>query len=258
MRSSFLSCGLVVSLLVPSLSLSAGCSSTTQGTGTDGGTTSPDGSTPSDAATTPDTGASCEKAKAQLLTPIAQVSNALVKILKDENGVKTVYVDATVGGVTGVTTKPRVYVSLESATRVDVDDVAASTSTDWDLAFKRPVVFTNGGEGGLGAGKAGFVDKDFDAVTAADETAAKLSVEDFLDDECNPILDRIDNPATSLSTWYDYNEQTHVLTPLKHVYLIRGGTGKLYKLQILSFYSNPDGSISTEGGGRFQFKIAAL
>lgn len=257
MRSSLLTCGLVLSFFV--VSVSAGCSSTTGGTDTDAGTSSADsGAVLPDAATTPDTGASCEKAKSQLLTPIAQVSNALVKVLKDEGGVKTVYVDATVGGVTGVTTKPRVYVNLGSATRVDIDDNAATTSTDWDLAFKRPVVFTNGGEAGIGVGKAGFVDKDFDAVTAADEAAAKLAVEDFLDDDCNPILDRIDNPATSLSTWYDYNEQTHVLTPFKHVYLIRGGTGKLYKMQIVSFYSNPDGSIGTEGGGRFQLKIAAL
>ena len=86
----------------------------------------------------------------------------------------------------------------------------------------------------------------------------KQGVEDFLDNECNAVLDRIGNPATTFADWYDYNDQTHVLTPFKYVYLVRGGTGKLYKVQIMSFYTNPDGSIATEGGGRFLLKVAAL
>ncbi|MFO0662629.1 MAG: HmuY family protein [Polyangiaceae bacterium] len=235
------------------------CSSTVtgNGTGTDAGTPS-DAATTSDAATKPDTGTSCTTAKNQLLVPIAKSSTATVKIISDTNGTKTLFVDASVGGPQGVSTLPRVYLDLSKGTRVDIDDNAAETSTDWDLSLKRPVIFTNGGEGGSGSGKAGYVDKDFDAVTAADEASAKMGAEDFLDNDCNPVLDRIGNPATTFADWYDYNEQTHVLTPFKHVYLVRGGTGKLYKVQIMSFYTNPDGSIATEGGGRFLLKVAAL
>lgn len=248
--------------LVPFIAASvfvAACSSAQTGTGSDAGTTpASDAGIASDAATQADTGASCTTAKKQLLTPIAAVSTGAVKVIDDKNGVKTVFVDASVGGPQGVSTKPRVYINLGTAARVDVDDIAAATSTDWDLALKRPVIFTNGGEGGSGQGKAGFVDKDFDAVTAADEANAKQTFENFLDDDCNPVLDRIANPATTFAEWYDYNEQTHVLTPFKHVYLVRGGTGKLYKLQVMSFYTNPDGTIATDGGGRFLLKFAAL
>ena len=164
-----------------------------------------------------------------------------MKIISDDKGVKTLYVDASVGGPQGVSTQPRVYIRLDTGARVDVSDTDAETSTDWDLALKRPVIYTNGGEAGSGQGKAGYVDKGFDSVTAADEASSRSFVEDFLDDDCNPILDRIENPNTTFADWYDYNEQTHVLTPGAHVYLVRGGTGKLYKLQILSFYTNPDG-----------------
>lgn len=240
--------------------LAFACSSATTVTGSDGGTQAPttDGGTTGDAASQPDTGASCTTARKQLLTPIGAVSTGVLNVIDEKNGVKTVYVDASVGGPQGVSTKPRFYLNLGTGTRVDVDDNAAETSMDWDLALKRPVIFTNGGEGGAGQGKAGYVEKDFDAVTAADEATAKLAAENFLDDDCNPVLDRIGSPATTFADWYDYNEQTHVLTPFKHVYLVRGGTGKLYKLQILSFYTNPDGTIATEGGGRFLLKFAAL
>ena len=258
MRStSFLSVCSIVSLL--SLAGMA-CSSTTTDTPVaDGGTTpTTDGGAASDGATTPDTGASCTTAKAQLLTPVAAVSTGAVNIISDTNGTKTIFVDASVGGPQGVTTKPRVYLDLSTGKRVDIDDIAADTSTAWDLALKRPVLYTNSGEAGSGMGKAGYVQKDFDAVTAADEASAKQGVEDFLDNECNAVLDRIGNPATTFADWYDYNDQTHVLTPFKYVYLVRGGTGKLYKVQIMSFYTNPDGSIATEGGGRFLLKVAAL
>ncbi len=51
---------------------------------------------------------------------------------------------------------------------------------------------------------------------------------------------------------------THALTPAAGTWLVRGGTGKLYKLAIQTYYANPDGTVGTGGGGTYALKIAAL
>ena len=36
--------------------------------------------------------------------------------------------------------------------------------------------------------------------------------------------------------WYDYDVTTHVLTPREVVYVVRGGNGRYYKLEMLDYY----------------------
>lgn len=230
--------------------LAAGCSSSSSTSPQDSGAAPVDAGKEAAAVT-------CTSARDQLLKPIAQVSTGAVTVIKTEGDVRTFYVDATAGGPTGASTKPRVYLNLDSGARVDIDDVSAETSTDWDLAFKRSVVFSNGGDAGPGAGGVGFVKKDFAAVSAADEAAAAVGVENFLNDDCEPQLDRINNPLTAFGEWYDYDTATNVLTPAARVYLVKSASGKLYKLQFLTFYANPDGSTGSTGG-RFTLKVAPL
>lgn len=213
-------------------------------------------------------GQTCEAAKATALVPVDKVSDAEVKDIAEADGAKTIYIDAAAGGAPEAAKNPRVYISLETMTRVAVTDVAAPASTDWDLALKRSVFFTNGGDGGKGQGGAQFLaDKDFAAVTKADATA--LKTESFFDAECNPKKDDFGALETSFSGWYDYNlgedpkdpRPANHLTPFAGTWIVKGATGKLYKLAILTWYAKPDGTpeeTSNTYGAHLTIKAAPL
>lgn len=231
----------------------AGCSSPSTGSdaGMDAGT---EASSPMDAAE--GGGGACSAVVKQLLTPVDMVSTRDVLILADSGGVKTVYVDGSAGGF--MPTEARVYVKLATATRVDITDTQAATSMDWDLAFKRYVIFQNSGDAGPGMGGTLAVSKAFDQVTMADATGKTLLAEQFTDKDCNPITDMLGGVNTTMSTWYDYDMQTMAVTPKANVtYVIRSASGVLYKLAIQSYYATPDGGTSMSGA-HYLLKVAAL
>ena len=180
-----------------------------------------------------------------------------MRLLSDSGGVKTLYVDATAGGQNGVTTHPWLYVALGDATKAPLNDLTALESLGWDLAFKRALIYTNGGEGGPGDGASAFLDKDFANVTRADAAGADFFNEKFFDDDCNAIVDVTGAAATSFSTWYNYDEATHEVSPAPGTWLVRGATGKLFKLAVQSYYATPSGGIGSAGGA-YLLKIGAL
>jgi hypothetical protein len=223
----------------------------------------PDGGAPADAAIHADAPAAtgptaCSAQRAQLIGAVNTVSTGTVTNLGVTSGATSIYVDASAGGETGAETNPWVFINLGSLSRVAVTDTTSITSTGWDLAIKRPVLYTNGGNGGPGMGAAVEITKTFATVAAADATGAQFASEQFFDAQCNPNTDPIGEVETTFSAWYDYNQTTHVLTPHPGTWLIKGGTGTLYKLQIDSYYANPDGSEGTGDGGTFKFDVEAL
>lgn len=251
-RSLEVALTVVAASLVSVVSLGA-CSSSN--TTTSGGIE--DDAAAADAGAETGTGSQCQAAKEKGLLPVAKVSTGEVKVLSEAGGAKTIFVDASAGGTAAAATNPRVYIDLSTITRVDVSDVAAEKSTDWDLAVERPILFSNSGDGGPGAGGAVLVAKSFDAVTAADAAAATFAPESFFDADCTMKVDPTNAVKTSFDGWYDYDGATMHLTPKKVTFLIKGGKGALFKLEILSYYANPDG---TEGqaGGRYTFRVAPL
>lgn len=227
--------------------------------------TEPSGAAPApDASTTePDGGGggartSCTSAMDQLLRPVEKEAAADVIVLSEAGGVKTVYVDASAGGSQESAKNPRVYLNLETVTRVAVTDRSAVTSTEWDLAIKRPVLFTNGGHGGSGQGGAVFLaGKEIETVTSADADGKAFGGEVFVDAECNPQVDPTNAVKTSFDGWYDYDQASNGLSPKPGTWIVKGATGKLYKLAIDSYYANPDGTVG-ESGGRYKLRIGAL
>lgn len=208
-----------------------------------------------DAGATPAAGG-CSTARDQLLVPIDKVSTSQVAVVSTAGATKKIYVEAAAGGQAGAAKNPRVYVDLSTGARVDLTDKTAATSTAWDLALKRTVLFTNSGDGGPGKGGAAELTKAFDAVTAADVSKAKA--EKFFDADCNPILDQINNPNTTFASWYQYDTATNGVTPADVTYVVRGGTGKLFKVKILSFTANPDGTTNRAATGYFLLDVAEL
>jgi hypothetical protein len=200
----------------------------------------------------------CSGALRQSLSLVDAVSTATVTLLSDNGSELVVYVDASVGGINGQDDFPWVYISLATGAGVAVGDIDALDSLDWDLALKRNIIRTNGGDSGPGQGGALRVALAWEDVDASTLGTRPVPVEDWFDDECNLTLSADANELiTTYSGWSQYDLQTHVLTPVDVVYLTQGADGSLYKVAILDYYSNPNG---TQGNtaGRYQLRIAPL
>ncbi len=252
------------SLLLVALPLSA-CSSSTSGVTSDGGA-SADGAV-ADGGSTPGAdgggssgGTQCTAAREQSLPPIDKVSTGAVSVVSDAGGTKTIYVDASAGGSGNSGKSPRVYVDLGAGARVDVTDKSAATSKDWDLAIKRTVIFTNSGDGGPGTGGAATLSKAFASVSAADVSAANPVAEAFFKADCELNVDQIGQLQTTFSGWYDYEESKNIPTPKPNVtYVVRGGTGRQYKVAIKAYDALPDGgSRNNASTGFYLLEVAEV
>ncbi len=249
---------------VPAIGMFAACSSATNTTSTaDGGSSSGDpgadaGGTADGPLSEASSGVtSCTTARDQLLVPIDKTSSGTVSVVSDSNGVKTLYVDASAGGINNAIKNPRIYVDLVAGTKVAVTDTTASMSTAWDLAFKRDKIFTNSGDAGAGKGGAAQIAKTFSSVDAASANGEPLFIEKFFDADCNPQLDQTQTVSTTFDDWYDYDQVTHIPSPKDVTYVVRGGTGKKYKVRIKAYDGTPDGGMGTTSG-YFILQVTAL
>lgn len=247
-------------LLVPAFGIFAACSSSTANTAAntgDGGDPGDGGLTDGPVSDAPGGGTQCTKARDDLLIPLNKTSTGAVGIVSESGATKTIYVDAVAGGLGNSVKNPRTYVNLETGTRVDLTDVKAPDATTWDLALKRAVIFTNSGDAGIGQGGAIQINKPVASVSNADATAATLEREVFFDGECNAKLDPTGAPDTTFSDWYDYDQATNVPTPRDVTYVVRGGTGKKYKVGIKSYEGTATGGKGTSTGF-FLLQVTAL
>ena len=120
--------------------------------------------------------------------------------------------------------KEFVYFDFSSGKPVRILD---SSSLEWDLAFRRGKVISNGGASSR-LGKAGLIDLgevDFDTVT-------EVPMSNYIQDKAAKT--EAENPV--LVKWYNYNYLTHKLTAKKNIYAVRTADGKFAKFQFMSFY----------------------
>ncbi len=119
------------------------------------------------------------------------------------------------------------FFSLRDSTIVPNSD---SATTRWDIAFRATTIIINGGPIRFGQGGAVVLTgTDFNTLETLPETGW-----------------RVDSSATNLAipvgsgrAWYNYNQQTNVISPIPGVVLgIRTADGRYAKLQILSYYLN--------------------
>lgn len=96
---------------------------------------------------------------------------------------------------------------------------------DWDVAFSRFRILTNGGAGfGGQAGVLPLGHVPFDSVTRVPDGGYTRVAEAA--DSVNPALER----------WYDYSFTSHLLRPKPVVYALRTADGRYAKLEILGYY----------------------
>lgn len=197
----------------------------------------------------------CSAALRQSVSLVDSVATSAVTVLDDSGSELTVYVDATAGS--NPDKFPWVYLSLATGAKLELTDLEALSSSAWDLAFKRATIRTNSGDSGPGAGGAFKVSLPWDSVDASTLGTRPVPIEDWFDQDCNIGLDATMSLITTFSGWEEYDVATHVLTPTDAVYLTRGGDGLLYKVAILDYYSNPNGSTG-KVAARYKLRIAPL
>lgn len=126
-----------------------------------------------------------------------------------------------------------IYFDFSRASVVVVQD---PKKDDWDLAFRRYVIHSNGGATHAAAQAAllSLPGQPFEAVQevpadAAFQADVRTTRRPF---PYNPVVDK----------WYVYNYLSNVLVPKPAVYLVRTQDGKYAKMRLLSYYC--DGHIS--------------
>jgi hypothetical protein len=206
-------------------------------------------------------GGNCSALRREALGSVDTVSTATVALVEESGGVRTLYVDASAGGFQNAANYPYVYVNLETATGLAIDDFAADESLDWDLAFKRFTIRTNGGDSGPGEGGAAPYDAAFQSFSLSEIDSSDLAVDDFIDDQtCDTFVgdEGVGGIWTAFSGWYAYEEGTMVLRPVPAVYVVRAADGVThYELELLDYYGTPEGG-QGQVSGRFLLRYARL
>jgi len=204
------------------------------------------------------TPSACSAALRQSLSLVDEVSTAAVSILSESAGERTLYVDASVGGVKNQDTRPWVYVALATGQAVALTDLEALSSKAWDLAFKRFVVRTNGGDSGPGAGGAIRIALPWEQVDSSTLGAKALPVESWFDENCEVGRDAAMNLITTFSGWSEYDEVNHVVSAAPDiVFITAGADGSLYKVELLDYSSTPTGTHGTVAG-HYKVRVAPL
>lgn len=118
-------------------------------------------------------------------------------------------------------------------TYVDIATFSESAETGpWDLRFQRFHISVNGGISGSGTDVAPVFNASLDDVTAAPTTG--YLVDDPDGDDENTIPEYAFEQGDG---WYDYNMDTHVLTPKKIVWVVRSPDTTI-KLAIDKYYDS--------------------
>ena len=111
--------------------------------------------------------------------------------------------------------------------RGSVVETAGPPALDWDIAFRRHRMITNGGDTNpLGqAGVAELSAVPLDSTTVVPE-------EGFVTDERRGDESR----NRALESWYDYSWLSHILEPADRVYAVRTADGRYAILRFVGYY----------------------
>ena len=118
------------------------------------------------------------------------------------------------------------------------------SSADWDMAFQRYRIKTNGGKSGSGMGSAAnsyqIGQTGFDALILVSDTATFASDDSVKIAVQQGYATYIVNPE--LYTWFtiELAPQGTQIVPTNYIYIVKTGTGKYAKVWFKSYYSAAD------------------
>ena len=192
-----------------------------------------------DGAATPDAPGGCDPAT---VLPggyrlIPTVSAGAVTVTTS-SGVTSGSIDATAGGVNNSADNPYIYVDLRSNMKVAINDVEARSSMSWDIALKRSSLRTNSGDSGPGNRELAVVQAAALAQVTTAPTAGYAG-DDFATADCMLESTLIGEPQSAFGEWYDYDQDTHVVTPKAEVYVLQRSDRSRTAFRIKAYYGDP-------------------
>ncbi len=175
------------------------------------------------------------------------VSSGAVTNTADGEGWTTA-VDATAGGIVDAPSNPWIYLRFadDGLEKVDIDDLEALGSEDWDIAAKRFGIRLNSGSSGPGCvGVATLVDDQFDAIDAVPGDVT-FEPEAFYDDGCGLLDDGSGAGGANyaLTPWWFYPGCVGVsYVP----FIIETGEGRHVKFMVESYYESGQAECNDSG-----------
>ncbi len=125
-----------------------------------------------------------------------------------------------------------VYLNLSDKTSVSPNN--PEDSQEWDLAFQRFKIKSNGGISGTGNVQVAVVtNTDFNELEEAPSSGYLTDAEDSDDEDEDP-----DYPFLAPNAWYSYDEDTHILTPKDQIYVVQSISGDYFKIQLVEYYDD--------------------
>lgn len=138
-------------------------------------------------------------------------------------------------------TKSYVYFSLATGKEVAPGD---AKTKNWDIAFSKTTIATNGGTSGPGEGGAIVLEKPFDQVSEAPKDGYKT------DGDAGFAI-----PGGSGNSWYKYDMSVHAILPIPgRTLLVKTAEGKIAKLEIISYYKGAPEDVPTEESSYYTFR----
>ncbi len=138
---------------------------------------------------------------------------ARVATTRGTDGTYTTTVDATADDA---------WVDVDFETGAEVD-----ASASWDLRFERFHISANGGVSGSGGVQVAPVMATFAALTTA-------PTDGWLTDTADMNADGM--PDYAMDSWYDYDVDTHILTPKAITWAVKTDGGASLKLEVVKYY----------------------
>lgn len=187
-----------------------------------------------------DTGTDCEpEVVAAEHVAVNDTFNDGAVSVETQDGVHTVTLDASSGGVAEASSQSFVYIDFDAPEKLELSDAEAFEDDAWDIAFRRTEIRINGGDSGPGNWLLSDMDSSWDDATQPPGQDAEWVTDDFVDDACNVETTQRGAIVTAFGQWYDYNPQTHeVSAPDNATWaLYNTGTHSAVKFGIASYAS---------------------
>ena len=130
--------------------------------------------------------------------------------------------------------KCELWIFFDLETAQQVNPLTPEDSDEWDVAFQRFKVKTNGGISGSGGVEgARLAGVDFSTLDQAPPGGYVVDAEDSGDEDVDP-----DYVFLGPAPWYDYDGTGHTLSPADAVYVLRSVEGNYFKVQMLDYYDD--------------------
>jgi len=164
------------------------------------------------------------------------------------DGITRTTVDSTGGGLTP--TESYVYLRFTDAglERVDVSDLDAFESTEWDIAARRFVIRLNSGVSGPSCVTAARTAGGTELATLdAEPDGLTYRTEEYFQPDCSFVSDGsgIGSPAVALASFWTYSSCVQMSG---NVYVLELASGRKVKLEVETYYSPENQDICDSTG----------